>query len=539
MTRPRAAHTPHLPPGWLVNMTYGSQMDKPKQNNKTLKRAQKQRPVEEVSVPPVDKGETVVLSTPQGREPCGQTKFCIREEFRGAQLGDKRLTDRLLESVEILATMPGQAFSAASQGNKAAIKGHYRMIDKPDESAITPEAILAPHRQRTLARMREHETVLCIQDGCELNYSGLTQCEGLGQIGTNQTGASSAGLHLHSTLAVGTDGVPLGVLRAAISAPLSKSADKRKRQDIPIEERKTFAWIEGLRDCVQASAQLGPTTRQVCVMDREADFFDLFDEPRNNKVDLLVRAKHDRVMGADKTLFEHVRQSTVQGTLEIMVPRQSTRAKKSKQKASNGHGKRTAQVGLRYQQIQLRAPEHLKDRLPATVWVVHVQEQMKPDDDEPLEWFLLSTQEIATHEQAQECLRWYALRWRIEDWHRVLKTGCRIESLQHQNATRLKRALCVHLVIAWRIMLMTLLGRQSSELPAEILFTDIEINVLTAYAKKKAPALVPGRLNDAVRLVARLGGYIERGKQPPPGHQIIWRGYALLQTMCEAFSLLE
>ena len=121
----------------------------------------------------------------------------------------------------------------------------------------------------------------------------------------------------------------------------------------------------------------------------------------------------------------------------------------------------------------------------------------------------------------------------------MLKTGCRIESLQHQNATRLKRALCLHLVIAWRIMLMTLLGRQISELPAEILFTDIEIDVLTAYAKKKAPALVPGRLNDAVRLVARLGGYIERGKQPPPGHQIIWRGYALLQTMCEAFSLLE
>lgn len=515
-------------------MPQGVQMDKAKQSNKTLKPAEKNRAVQEMSVPPVENGDTVELSTPEVLEPWGQTKVCIREEFRGAQLGDKRLSERLLESVEILAAMPGQAFSAASQGNKAAIKGHYRMIDKLDESAITPEAILAPHRQRTLARMREHETVLCIQDGCELNYSGLTQCEGLGQIGTNQTGASSAGLHLHSTLAVGLDGVPLGVLRAAISAPLSKSADKRKRQDIPIEERKTFAWIEGLCDCVQASAQLGPTTRQVCVMDREADFFDLFDEPRNDQVDLLVRAKHDRVMGGDKTLFEQVRQSTAQGTLEIRVPRQSTRAKKSKQKASDGHGKRTAHVALRYQQIQLRAPQHLKDRLPASVWVVHVQEQIKPDDDEPLEWFLLSTQEIATPEQAQECLR-----WRIEDWHRVLKTGCRIQSLQHQSANRLKRALCLHLVIAWRIMLMTLLGRQSSELPAKILFTDIEINVLTAYAKKKAPALVPTRLNDAVRLVSRLGGYIERGKQPPPGHQIIWRGYALLQIMCDAFALFE
>ena len=476
------------------------------------------------------------------KEPGRLRQPWVQDEFGGAKLGDARLSERLLDSADVLAAMPGQAFSAAAQGNKAAIKGHYRMIDKPDESAVTPEAILAPHRLRTIKRMSEHETVLCIQDGSKLNYSGLTQCEGLGQIGTNQTGARSAGLHLHSTLVVGIDGVPLGVLRAAISAPQSKSAggksDRRNIQAIPIEEKKSFAWIEGLRDCVQVSAQLSQT-RQVCVMDREADFFELFDEPRNNKVELLVRAKHDRVMGQQDTLFDQIRQSPVRGQLEVNVPRQSARVKKSKQKARDGHSQRTAQVVLRHQQVELPPPAHLKDRSPATVWVVHVREKTQLQDDDPLEWFLLSTCEITTNEQAQECLRWYALRWRIEDWHRVLKTGCRIESMQYQSATRLKRALAIHLVIAWRIMLMTLLGRQNPELPAQILFTDIEINVLTAYAKKKGLALAPSRLNSAVRLVARLGGYIERGNQPPPGHQIMWRGYALLQVMCDAFSLLE
>jgi hypothetical protein len=96
-----------------------------------------------------------------------------------------------------------------------------------------------------------------------------------------------------------------------------------------------------------------------------------------------------------------------------------------------------------------------------------------------LEWFLLTTCEIATADQAHECLR-----WRIEDWHRVLKSGCRIEELQHKTAERLKRAVAINLVMAWRIMLMTLLGRECPELPASILFSDIEIDVLTAYAKK-------------------------------------------------------
>ncbi|MEF8754679.1 MAG: transposase [Accumulibacter sp.] len=112
-----------------------------------------------------------------------------------------------------------------------------------------------------------------------------------------------------------------------------------------------------------------------------------------------------------------------------------------------------------------------------------------PADAEPLEWFLITTCEITTPEQAQECLRWYCLRWRIEDWHRVLKSGCRIEALQHKTAERLKRAIAINLVIAWRIMLMTLLGRQCPDLPAEVLFSDAEIEVLQAYAKKnKSPS---------------------------------------------------
>jgi hypothetical protein len=407
------------------------------------------------------------------------------QEFGGADLGDKRINERLIEFAGTLAAMPGRAFSGAAQGDKPAIKSYYRMIEQGDDSRINMAAILAPHQQRTVQRMKAQSTVLCIQDGTDLNYSTLVQCDGLGVIGSNQTGAQSGGLHLHSTLVVTTQGLPLGVLGAQCSAPQPRAKDDtRATSAIPIEEKKTFAWIEGLRQCNEVAAQL-PDTRQVLVMDREADFCELFEEQRRSRrVELLVRAKHDRATGEELKLFDSVRSSPVQSQLQIHVPRQSARAKKSKQKARVGHAQRTANVELRWLEVEFAPKSKRPDKQAFTLRVVHVLETSPPMDAEPVEWFLLTTCEISTAEHAQECLRWYCLRWRIEDWHRVLKSGCRIEALQHKTAERLKRAIAINLVIAWRIMLMTLLGRECADLPAELLFSDFEIEVLNAYAKK-------------------------------------------------------
>ena len=254
---------------------------------------------------------------------------------------------------------------------------------------------------------------------------------------------------------------------------------------IPIEEKKTFAWIEGLRDCVELDKQL-PDTHQICVMDREADFFELFDEQRKtDKVDLLVRSRHDRTIDEEGGhLFESVRASPACGEIVIQVPRQSTRTKKSKQQAKPGHVQRSATVALRYLDIELRPGLYQKDKAPIKLTVVHVQERSQPKDDDPVEWFLLTTCEVSNSQEAQQILRWYCLRWRIEDWHRVLKSGCNIEKLQHKTAERLKRTIAINLVIGWRIMLMTLLGRECPDLAGEVLFSDLEIQVLMATAKK-------------------------------------------------------
>jgi hypothetical protein len=417
------------------------------------------------------------------------------KEFAGAPLGDKRLSQRLVDSACAKARMPSRAFSGVAHGNWPAVKGYYRLIDQPDSGAVSMENILLPHRERTIRRMKGQEVVLCIQDGTDLNYSNLDQCEGLGVIGSNQTGAKSRGLHLHTTFVATPDGLPLGVLMAQCTSPgLKSKTDERKKQAVAIEEKETFSWILGLRDCTEVAADM-PHTRIISVMDREADFFELFDEHRKKpSVDLLVRAKHNRCTTGELKLFDALKESPVLDTFFIHVDRQSARPKKSKQKARQKRAGRKAEVSLRYQTVEIRPPADQKDKAPIALFAVHVIEDNPPEGVEAIEWFLLTTVEIKSLEDGHMCLHWYCRRWRIEDWHRVLKSGCRVEDAAHKTAERLKRSVAINLVIGWRIMLMTLLGREVPQLPAEVLFSDLELEVLDAYAKKKPhTALSPRR----------------------------------------------
>ena len=463
-------------------------------------------------------------------------------EFGGARLGDARLSARLVQSAQQMAESPMRAITGAAQGARALVKGHYRLIDQPADSAVTVGNILAPHRERTLRRMQAHDTVLCIQDGTRLNFTRRGQTQGLGAIGSNQTGAVARGLELHTTLAVNPDGVALGVLRAAFDAP-APADPKENGKAKPREERKSFRWIEGLRDCAQAAEQLSET-RVVCVMDREADFLDLFIEHRTTapQVDLLVRAKADRVLGKEQTpdgqtvsrhLFDTVRNAPARGAAKVEVQRLSARVKASKQASKDRREARVADVTLRYQQVALPC----RGKEPAALWVVHVREEQPPPAAEPLEWFLLTTLRVSSADDAMRILQWYVRRWRIEEYFRVLKSGCKVEELQHHTAERLERAMAIKMVIGWRIQLMVQLGREVPDLPGDLLFSDGELRVLATFARsRKLPP--PTHLGDAVGLTARLGGWLGRPREPP-GAQLLWHGYTQLVAMAFAFELRD
>ena len=170
-------------------------------------------------------------------------------------------------SARLLAQAPLRAITGAAKGVRALVKGHYRLIDQPADSAVTVENILQPHRERTLRRMGAHQMVLCIQDGTLMNFTRRGQTQGLAAIGSNQTGAVARGLHLHTTLAVNPEGVPLGVLRAGFDAPqpADQEAPGEPQSNAPKarEERKSYRWIEGLHDCAQAARATAGYARAV------------------------------------------------------------------------------------------------------------------------------------------------------------------------------------------------------------------------------------------------------------------------------------
>ena len=181
-----------------------------------------------------------------------------------------------------------------------------------------------------------------------------------------------------------------------------------------------------------------------------------------------------------------MRSEPVRARFRLKVSRLSRRIKASRQAARPGRAARVAEMELRYETLTIPAPLKTPAGVdPAPLTVVHAREIRAPAKGKRLEWFLLTTLPVKDAEQARRVLSWYALRWRVEDYFRVLKTGCRVQQLQHQTADRLKRAIAIHAVIAWRIMLMTLLGREDPDLPAQLLFSDLEIRVLDAFAASR------------------------------------------------------
>ncbi len=496
-------------------------------------------------------------------------------ELGGAPLGDLRLSKRLVRTAAMQAAAPSASIPGAAQGNRALVKGHYRFIDQPSTSAVTPENILHPHRERTLRRMQGESVVLCLQDGTDLNFAEHPGCSGLGLIAKRQASKAkreakrkakakqeaqrraggqakakqeaqrkaggqgpsadrqgTLGLHMHSTLAVNTEGIPLGVPQIQFESP-----DGKPQRRKPLAERKTMRWVRGVRECGRLAARLAGT-RVVSVMDREGDVFELFAEVRRQpRVDLLVRARHNRSRGKGRLkLFDRIRAQAAQAKLKIDVARSSARRSTRNQKAKRLRKARQATAELRWRSVQVRDPNGRRE--PVRLQLVHVWERSDPGDSKPLEWYLLTTLEVTSSADAERVLDWYGLRWRIEDWHRILKTGCKAQYLGHRTGERIQRAVTIKAVIAWRLQAMTLLGRETPELPAETFYTELQMRVIRHFAARRGLAS-PDNLGVAVRTMAIMGGYLYRKRGPPAGPQKIWEGWICLTHMSDAYELRD
>ena len=410
------------------------------------------------------------------------------QEFGGCEIGDVRRTAQLVKVATNKGRQPSGSYTRACGGNRHEYKGYSRLINNKGEE-VSSGALMGGHRQQTIRRMANEKRVLIIQDTMEMNFSTRAHCEDLGLVGKNQTGAESQGLKMHSRIATNTQGMPLGVLGTHIYAAEPKPEGEGKADSRPIEQKESYRWLETFQDAHDISRQL-PHVHLVCVGDRESDIFELFDRRRRQggAVDLLVRAKHNRcLLQEEEKLFEHMAQGKPDGQVSITVPRQREKKGKPSKPGRPSLPARTAEVDVRFQQVTICAPQTplLKDKKPITLSAVYLFEKNPPPGATPIKWMLLTTMEVRSLKQAMKCVRWYCLRWRIEEWHRVLKSGCGVLDHQNQSAESLARAITIDAVVAWRIMLLALLGRELPELPCDLLVNSWECEVLQLLAQKK------------------------------------------------------
>jgi hypothetical protein len=412
-----------------------------------------------------------------------------QQEFGGCQLGDVRLNAQLVKIAQAKGRQPGGSYSRACGGNRHQLKNYYRLMNN-DSEHMADDVLVEGHREQTIRRMANEKTALIIQDTMDLNFSTRLHCENLGQIGTNQMDARSQGLKMHSALALNIRGLPLGVLRVQTWAP-EPADENTHRNDLPIEEKDSYRWVQTYQDAVAVALRI-PQTHLICVGDRESDIFELFDQrlKQDRRVDILVRAQHNRCLEEqEEKLFEYIQQGEPDGQVSIAVPRQREKKGKPSKAGQPALPARTAQVEVRFREVTVCAPRTplLKDKKPIRLFAVYLFEKNPPPGATRIQWMLLTTIEVRSIKQAMKCVRWYCLRWRIEEWHRVLKSGCRI--LEHQNRTAkvLARTITLDAVVAWRIMVLALLGRELPELQCDLLFNPWECEVLQLLAQKKSP----------------------------------------------------
>ncbi|MFC7632837.1 IS4 family transposase [Paraburkholderia humisilvae] len=415
-------------------------------------------------------------------------------EFKGIDLGDKRLNRRAVLLAEQLSGSPSASIPEAC-GGWAGTAAAYRFLaqDKLEWSDI-----MEPHWRCSAERMRACEVVLCIQDTTELNFNGQ-DIAGLGPLSYE----AQRGMYTHATYAVTPQREPLGVLDAWMWARELKDAGG-VRGGI----KESTRWIEGYERVAELAVTM-PDTRLVYVADRESDILELMLKAHESgcPADWLLRSQHNRVLPEGGKLWDEVLSGEPLGEIRFtLAARQGQKAREVQQ-----------QLWARCVDV----PHTADSVIPVTCIVA--REVGAPADVKPLEWRLMTNRETGDLEAAAQLIDWYRARWEVEMFFHVLKNGCRVEVLQLASIDRVQRALALFMVVAWRIARLMRLGRTCPELDAQLLFEPDEWRA-AFILNRKTPPDTPPCLNEVVRLVAMPGGFLARKGDGEPGVKTIWQG---------------
>jgi Transposase DNA-binding/Transposase DDE domain len=458
----------------------------------------------------------------------------IDEELAGCEFNDVRLNKRFRKLVEQLSGGIGASIPWACQ-DWANTKAAYRFLSNPQ---VNEAEILQGHFQATRERLAGGDApILMLHDTTEFNYH-RDDTAAIGILHQNPVRRKRngtlqhtivCGLLMHSSLAVTTDGLPLGLTAIKFWSRdqfYGCNALKKKINPtrVPIEVKESFRWLSNLR---QSTALFQDPQRCIHIGDRESDIYELFCTAQQVGTHFLVRTCVDRLAGDGKhTIADEMKAVPVKGLHRIQV------------RDDRGEiGEATLEI--RYRHIRVLPPIGKQKQYPdLKLTVIHAQERGTPRGRDKIDWKLITDLRVTSRRDALEKIHWYSQRWKIETFHKVLKSGCRAEASKLRTAERLVNFLSIQCILGWRIFWLTMINRAVPNASPDIAFTSLELRLLDQLVKeKKHQKSSPLSLSLYLIKLARLGGYLARSHDPPPGNMVVWRGLSRLTDIQLGFLL--
>jgi hypothetical protein len=460
-----------------------------------------------------------------------QPKSFGEVNFGNAQLGDKRRTNRLVQLVDQMCARPGGTLPQKLR-NPADLQAFYRLMRRPD---VTHEAILKPHREAMLNKIEQMaDPVLVLHDTTELDFTKHESLKNLGQIGCG----TRRGYLAHNSLAVhSVTREPIALLNQVLHRRATVPKKETHAQRAKRKSRESRVWLRGVEPL--------PNTEQfIDVCDRGADTFEFMEHELRSGRRFVIRSSQNRRIyighgepdeNVEGKLHDHMRTLAPEGTwqLEVTSKNELRRGRGRQKKKRVERLKRTATMAVAWAPVQIRPSKSkgAKSRKPLMVWAIRVWEIDPPEGQERLEWILLTTEPVNSFKTAYTVVGWYECRWIVEEFHKGMKTGCRVESPQFTREERLQPAIAVLSVVTLTLLQLRDAARRpdAHERKATEVISGNYVEVLSLWRHKQVR--LDWTVHEFFYALARLGGHQNRKHDHPPGWQVLWEGWKELLPM--------
>lgn len=447
------------------------------------------------------------------------------EEFEMSNFKDKRLKNRFLKIAESFSKSPESSIPTQSN-DWSETKAAYRFFKNEN---VDHSDFFCAHQAKTVKRASSYPYILAIQDTSLMSYNGHSNDNGMGR-----TRGTGRGFFLHSTIAVAPDGNFLGVLSnlmwARTEAKRKKINSRLQRKDG--EERESYRWHESIGITAEL---LENKTGFISIADREADSGDFFLHTLDAGAEFIVRQKMSRtILNSENKSYEHIKNTPIKGSKDVFITNKHHVKRGTSLRVKDEFGKYERETTLYYQYDQIEicatAKDYSKD---IKMNIVRIFEEGNHKDK--IDWCLLTSLPIENLEDAEVVAKYYAIRWRIELFFKVMKSGCKAEKCRLSTFERMQKFVVLTTVIAWRISWLKYYSEQNPEDSAGTILSSIEKTIISKINKHEGELSI----SQALLWIAKLGGHLNRKNDGPPGFQTIWSGLMRLRDLEQGYLLFQ